>query len=179
LKIIVQVKLQVHLLVAELQFCHFSTFTLEWRLCTLIRFPVADGFDVNLASVFVVLNSLKIGFSVVDGFLRVVQVASLLRRKFLCCVSRAASLSSRSYLELGDQLVLGLFLGLDLVDVVVAGGGPGSVHRRTTRVAPRQRGGVVWWFLKMIWTDYQETARGNELLLRDVGEDSFCDASFS
>jgi hypothetical protein len=84
-----------------------------------------------------------------------------------------------SYLELGDQLVLGLFLGLDLVDVVVAGGGPGSVHRRTTRVAPRQRGGVVRWFLKMIWTDYQETARGNELLLRDVGEDSFCDASFS
>jgi hypothetical protein len=40
--------------------------------------------------------------------------------------------------------------------------------------------GVAWlrWILQTTWIDYQETARGNELLLRDVGEDSFCDTSF-
>jgi hypothetical protein len=47
------------------------------------------------------------------------------------------------HLELGDQLVLGLVLGLDLIGVVVADSGPGLTHRRTARVAPRQRGGVV------------------------------------
>jgi hypothetical protein len=58
------------------------------------------------------------------------------------------------HLELGDQLVLGLVLGLDLVGVVVA---DGLAHRRTARVAPRQRGGVV----AVVLTDGLDRLPGN------------------
>jgi hypothetical protein len=85
-------------------------FTFEWRFCTLIRFSVADGFDVNLASLFVVSNSMKVGFSV-QSF---EEGIPLLRRQ-LSYHWQHLFRQGKLHLELGDQLVFGLVLGLDLV----------------------------------------------------------------
>jgi hypothetical protein len=81
---------------------------LEWRLCTLIRFSVADGFDANLASLFVVSNSMKVWVSVLDGFLRVVQVSSLLRKEFLCCVARCHIIGSIFFVKVSSTWSLAI-----------------------------------------------------------------------
>jgi hypothetical protein len=143
-----QLKLQVHILVTELQlsFLHVHArvevvhvdkiLGRRWVRCQLgqlvCRLEQYEG--LVLGSRWVLESGIDI-----QSFEKGIP---LLRRQ-LSYHWQHLFRQGKLHLEFGDQLVLGLVLGLDLVGVVVADGGPGLAHRRTARVTPRQRGGVV------------------------------------